>query len=56
MEARAIMDEDVNKIMGKGPSICARIGDRAENNLAKVLQRPIAVAAKRVGKSTVFDV
>ena len=43
------------RIIGIGSSIWASMGDRAENRRAKVLQKPRAVAAKRVGNRYGLD-
>ena len=43
----------VNAIMGTGCSIYAKRGDEAVNVLAKKLQKPIDVVAKRVGNTLV---
>ena len=40
----------MKRIIGKGSSICAIRGDKAEKSRATVFVRPRAVAAKRVGK------
>ena len=49
------IDDPVKRIMGSGSSICANIGDRAENDRAKVLHSPSAVAANSVGNNIVVD-
>ena len=47
----AVTDVNVNAMMGKGSSICARTGDVAEKTLAKKLQNPRAVAPNATGNT-----
>ena len=46
----AMKHRDVNKIIGNGSSIRLTIKLMDDKNLARKLQKPIAVAANKIGK------